>query len=468
MTFPQPRLLLATLATGIVLAAIFGWMLVRLRAELHAEIRRTVIGRDAAVLQPVTRHQITEAENRVGAAPLRTDQLLGAVLANAQRDGVLAVAVFDAQADFAGSVPGSLLFAEIAAPDYVSLLGGSTISRLHPDFALARYFAGADPQATAPVLEIVFALEGRATDRTLGFAQYYLDARALSTELATIDRRLWRQTSVTFGAGTLLIALVLVVAYLGLRRAQRVIAERNERLARANFELTLAAKASALGQITSHLIHGLQGSVAGLRAAVSSGRTQDADWESAAHYTERLQSLISEVVGLLGDQRSGATYELTGDDLIAVIRERASANAERRGVRLATRTALASSLDSHRGSLLCLIASNLVENALSASPPGATVSIDTRERNGQVLLTVSDEGYGIDDHVRARLFEPGTSARPGGSGLGLAISRLLARQINGELELVSTNERGTTFRVTVPAGSFARGPDAPAPVVAQR
>ena len=38
----------------------------------------------------------------------------------------------------------------------------------------------------------------------------------------------------------------------------------------ANFELTLAAKASAIGQITSHLIHGLQGSVEGLRAIVAS------------------------------------------------------------------------------------------------------------------------------------------------------------------------------------------------------
>ena len=54
---------------------------------------------------------------------------------------------------------------------------------------------------------------------------------------------------------------MLAAGYWGLRRAERLIAERNDRLIHANFELTLAAKASDLGQITSHLIHGMQGPV---------------------------------------------------------------------------------------------------------------------------------------------------------------------------------------------------------------
>jgi len=76
----------------------------------------------------------------------------------------------------------------------------------------------------------------------------------------------------------------MLAAYVGLNRAQRVIVERTARLTHANFELTLAAKASALGQITSHLIHGLQGPVAGLRAVVT-GRAADnvnatEDWQT--------------------------------------------------------------------------------------------------------------------------------------------------------------------------------------------
>jgi hypothetical protein len=52
--------------------------------------------------------------------------------------------------------------------------------------------------------------------------------------------------------------------------------------------------------------------------------------------------------------------------------------------------------------------------------------------------------------VLPQLFKPGRSSRPGGSGLGLAIGRLLARQIGGELVLVSTGPQGTVFSVMMP------------------
>ena len=60
------------------------------------------------------------------------------------------------------------------------------------------------------------------------------------------------------------------------------------------------------------------------------------------------------------------------------------------------------------------------------------------------------EGHGIAEDVRAHLFEPGRTGRPGGSGLGLAISQLLARQIGATLALESTSVGGTTFSISLP------------------
>jgi signal transduction histidine kinase len=65
-------------------------------------------------------------------------------------------------------------------------------------------------------------------------------------------------------------------------------------------------------------------------------------------------------------------------------------------------------------------------------------------------VSVSDEGHGIPEELRAHLFEPGRTSRPGGSGLGLAISRLLARQIGATLVLDSTGADGTTFCLSLP------------------
>jgi signal transduction histidine kinase len=282
--------------------------------------------------------------------------------------------------------------------------------------------------------------------------RYYIDARPLSRELALIDERIDRQTAVTLLVGSVLIAVVMAGAAFSVNRAQRIIAERNERLTRANFELTLATKASAVGQITSHLIHGLQGSVEGLRAVVE-GRKADPSnpaWESAADYTERLQSMIRETVALLGDASTNTTYELTGHELAATVRERNKAAADEKGVVFEVGAGFEATTDSHRGSLLCLIANNLVQNAIIATAPGRKVTVQFADAGWAIVLTVRDEGSGIPESVQKQLFRPGRSGRPGGSGLGLAISQLLARQIGAELVLLSTGQSGTTFRLTLP------------------
>jgi len=446
----RTRLLAATAGAGALLLAIFGALLVVFRDELHREIRRTVIHRDSAVLSPVVRQQIADASRRVAPRSLRAGEFVEAVLPAAQQDGMLAVAVFNEQGELLRAVPDTLLFAELATTDYVTLLGNAPVSRFHADFPLDRYFRGTAPGATAPVLEVLLPLGEPGRVQPAAFAQYYIDARALAGELATIESRLNRHTWLILGAGGVAAALVLGGAGWSLLRAQRLLAERNERLARANFELTLAAKASAVGQLTSHLIHGLQGSVAGLRSAVAGRDAERADWESAAFHAERLQAMVSEVVALLGDVRSATRFELPAAELAELIQQRAAAIANPRGVQIDVINRLQLPLDSHRGSILCLIATNLVQNAVRASRAGQRVSIELREQGPDVEMHVSDEAGGIPEDLRPRLFTPGATGA-GGTGLGLAISRLLARQVEGDLELVTTGRDGTTFRTRIAA-----------------
>ena len=167
---------------------------------------------------------------------------------------------------------------------------------------------------TAPVLEVLLPLRGNDLAKPLGYIAFFIDARKLSYELtACPPERFENETTTAIAISTVLIAIVLAAGYWGLRRAERLIAERNDRLIHANFELTLAAKASALGQITSHLIHGMQGPVASLRAVVSNRSpdgAQSDDWKSAADYTERLQDMIQETVALLGDTEAQFSYYL--------------------------------------------------------------------------------------------------------------------------------------------------------------
>ena len=442
------KLLLTAFGAGLLLIGVFVFTVLHDRTGLGAAIRSTIIGRDAAVLHPVALQQLSEAR-------AAGDDTLTAVLRTAHQDGMLAVALFDANGRPWRHYPASLLLADLPLGDLLSLQSRQPISRFYAQFPLGRYFAGIAPdQSSAPVLEILLPLYAPDTPQTLlGFAQYFIDARPLAEELNGIDRRIHSQTVDTLLLGSSLIAGLFALGTYGFSRARRLLAERNARLIRANFELTLSAKTSALGQITSHLIHGLQGPVAGLRAAMAghSGNTQP-DWQSATDYTERLQSLIHETVALLGDTRLQANYELTGNELAAAIRERNSAEARTRGVAFTVSNGFSGALDSHRGGLLCLIASNLVQNAFQATPSGRAVAVRLDGDDKKATLTVSDEGPGIPPELVAHLYEPGRSGREGGTGLGLAISQLLARQIDAALTLDSTGPQGTRFSLSLPIG----------------
>ncbi|HEY1706820.1 MAG TPA: HAMP domain-containing sensor histidine kinase [Rhizomicrobium sp.] len=96
---------------------------------------------------------------------------------------------------------------------------------------------------------------------------------------------------------------------------------------------------------------------------------------------------------------------------------------------------------------------NLIRNAvetLSGYDKGS-VDIGAGRGGGRVIVTIDDDGPGIPEQVRARLFQPFSgSSRPGGSGLGLAIARDLARAHGGDIEVVETDATGTRFRVIIP------------------
>ena len=84
-----------------------------------------------------------------------------------------------------------------------------------------------------------------------------------------------------------------------------------------------------------------------------------------------------------------------------------------------------------------------------------TVTVGVARLDGEAQLAVTDDGPGVDERVRERLFEPGVrqpgdGGDHGGAGLGLALSRRLARALNGDVEYVP-GERGARFRVRLPA-----------------
>ncbi|MFP4096787.1 MAG: PAS domain S-box protein [Cyclobacteriaceae bacterium] len=92
---------------------------------------------------------------------------------------------------------------------------------------------------------------------------------------------------------------------------------------------------------------------------------------------------------------------------------------------------------------------NLLINAMEASPEGARVTIQVFKTN-PVIITIHNQGA-VPEEIRSQLFEKNiTHGKKSGQGLGAYIARMIARQHHGDITFVSSEEEGTTFTVSIP------------------
>ena len=98
-----------------------------------------------------------------------------------------------------------------------------------------------------------------------------------------------------------------------------------------------------------------------------------------------------------------------------------------------------------------LVLTNILENAGRYAPPGSTVRIAARPKGDLVQVRIADEGFGVPDWERDRIFEPfrrGEGSRS--SGVGLAICRAVVEAHGGTIGVERTPGGGATFVFTLP------------------
>jgi two-component system sensor histidine kinase SenX3 len=111
--------------------------------------------------------------------------------------------------------------------------------------------------------------------------------------------------------------------------------------------------------------------------------------------------------------------------------------------------------------LLVVALHNLIANAIQYSPDSSRIGIGVTESDGIVEIAVTDQGVGIADEERDRVFErfyrsdPARSRNTGGSGLGLAIVKHVAQNHGGDVRVWSQPGNGSTFTIRLPEASPA-------------
>ena len=102
---------------------------------------------------------------------------------------------------------------------------------------------------------------------------------------------------------------------------------------------------------------------------------------------------------------------------------------------------------------LIRVVTNLVKNAIQATKTvdSPQIMVNVREENGQVNISVMDNGIGISEEHKPKIFQPKFTTKTSGMGLGLAMVKNILETYNGSITFVSQEGKGTTFMVSFPS-----------------
>jgi signal transduction histidine kinase len=202
-----------------------------------------------------------------------------------------------------------------------------------------------------------------------------------------------------------------------------------------------------------------------IKGASLSAEEQRTYLSIATQQTERLAQLVSELFELAKLESKEVTVQAEAfpvAELIQDVVQKFALDAQRR--QLDIRAEVGADLPFVMADIALAerVLQNLIDNALRHTPAGGSVTVTTRSRERDVLITVADTGSGIPKehlpHVFDRLYRVDKSrdSRSGGAGLGLAIARQIVELPGGRITAESEPGRGTVFAFSLPlAGSVA-------------
>jgi PAS domain S-box-containing protein len=170
---------------------------------------------------------------------------------------------------------------------------------------------------------------------------------------------------------------------------------------------------------------------------------------------ERLAALISDILDLERIESGRLSLNIEPIDAGKLLEQATELNAAyaaryKAALKLEYAPGLAVAGDRDR---LLQVLTNLISNAAKFSPEGGAISVQAKASGRRVRISVSDQGPGIPEAFRAKLFGKFEQAQhdKGGTGLGLAITKAMVEKMGGEIGCDSTPGQGATFWLELPA-----------------
>jgi signal transduction histidine kinase len=297
------------------------------------------------------------------------------------------------------------------------------------------------------------------------------------------------------GAGTYLSELTEIILYLAagtvtgifarresiLRQRYKELSEKLERsydtlhretqlLLEVEEQLGAAQKLSALGQLSASLAHEIKNPLSSIKGTAEilldefpKDHPKREFAEILLKETTRLNNTVEEVLqfsrrGVQGRDRENLEREPL-PRVIDRVTSLLASQLRKKGINLTVTGWEAGKDLLVTGEKLSQVFFNIILNAIDAVPPRGEIRIETVRDTAGFTVTVKDNGPGIPDEFKDKIFDPFYSTKDGGTGLGLSISRKIVESYGGTLLLSDAETGGACFSVFLPEQNYGSRPE---------
>jgi len=244
---------------------------------------------------------------------------------------------------------------------------------------------------------------------------------------------------------------------------EELVEERTKELKTAQSELLRKEKLATLGQLTATVSHELRNPLGAMRPSMfviqKRSDKKDEKMQQAIERVDRNVTRCDRIIDELLDFTRTTEIETQATNIDAWLNTTLSEITIPKGIELVYQPGLGElelGIDTGRMRRALI---NIIDNACQAmtsednpnqGKKDATLTVTTHLNDGRAEIEVSDTGPGIPDDVLPKIFEPLYSTKTFGVGLGMATIRQIAQQHGGDVEIKSTNSKGTTVGIWLP------------------
>jgi signal transduction histidine kinase len=222
-------------------------------------------------------------------------------------------------------------------------------------------------------------------------------------------------------------------------------------------EIELSRRMAAIGRLTSGVGHEVKNPINAIVVHVELLKSKlTGAGAPAIRHLEIIEAEIhrlDRVVQLLADFSRPVELQLREQDLAPVIGDvmaLATAELSTHNVTLESHMPLKPLVANVDADLLKQAVLNVIQNGAQAMPEGGTLRVILEEQRKFAVLRIADEGPGIPDDIREKIFDLYFTTKSGGSGIGLAMTYRILQLHYGSIEVQSTQGQGSEFLLRIP------------------